>query len=146
VESDSVQAEVARLRDASDADLAAQGEELARKRTEWFTRFRIDNPPRHSDPLDEAYAVILSKLGISPAEAPIVLREEGRIVFHSRNECPTLEACRILGLDTRRVCRSSERAMEELIRQVDPRLRFRRNYDRLRPRAQYCEEMIEREG
>jgi hypothetical protein len=61
-----------------------------------------------------------------------------------RTGCPTLEACRILDLDTRRVCRLyNEGATGELLRQVDPRLVFRRNYEKLRPYAAFCEEIIE---
>jgi tRNA(adenine34) deaminase len=68
---------------------------------------------------------------------------EAEIVFHSANFCSTLEACRILELDTRHVCRLyNEKATQELIRQIDPRLRFSRNYEKLRPQSAYCEEMI----
>ncbi|MDH7479529.1 MAG: hypothetical protein QHH02_05920 [Syntrophomonadaceae bacterium] len=66
-----------------------------------------------------------------------------RIVFHSRNHCPSLEACRILGLDTRQICRwIYQRPTEELVREINPRLRFTRNYDCLRPFADHCEEMF----
>ncbi len=88
--------------------------------------------------------MLLAKLGISESEAPVVQRAEGRVVFHSRNFCPTLEACNILGLDTRRVCRLyGEEATDRLIRRLDPRLRFSRNYEMIRPRGEYCEELIE---
>jgi len=93
--------------------------------------------------VDRAYQLILMKIGIDEEEAPIVERSDVRIVFHSMNFCPALEACEILGLDTREVCREhTERATEALIRRIDDRLRFERNYERLRPRAPYCEETI----
>jgi hypothetical protein len=64
-------------------------------------------------------------------------------MFHSMNFCPTLEACRILGLDTRHVCRKlNENATNILVKQIDTRLNFSRNYDKLRPYSEYCEEMI----
>lgn len=36
----------------------------------------------------------------------------------------------------------TERPTTELLQQIDPRLRFSRNYDTLRPHGQYCEETI----
>jgi hypothetical protein len=106
---------------------------------------RSDLPGR--DPLEQAYRLLLARLGIGEEDAPIVERGPDRLVFHSRNFCPTLEACRILDLDTRRVCRLyNEGATGELLRQVDPRLVFRRNYEKLRPYAAYCEEIIELEA
>jgi tRNA(adenine34) deaminase len=59
------------------------------------------------------------------------------------NPCPTLEACRLLGLDTRDVCpKYNEGATDALVRLIDPGLRYARNHGSLRPRAAYCEEMI----
>jgi hypothetical protein len=59
------------------------------------------------------------------------------------NFCPTLEACRILELDTRNVCKKlNENSTGLLIRQLDNRLEFSRNYKKLRPYSEYCEEMI----
>jgi hypothetical protein len=46
-------------------------------------------------------------------------------------------------LDTRYVCKHlNDDATNRLIQLIDPRLRFSRNYDVLRPYAPYCEEMI----
>lgn len=50
----------------------------------------------------------------------------------------------VTGLDTRWVCRLyNEGAVDQLIRQIDPRLRFSRNYELIRPYSGYCEERIE---
>ena len=142
-----VGAETRRLRGAHDEELRAHGEALAEKRRQWY---RIEGHLLHRDvdnPLERAYLVLLAKLGIERAEAPIESRDGRRLVFLSANPCPTLEACRALGLDTRSVCRlSSEGATDALVKEVDPRLRFRRDYDRLRPRAPACVEMIEYEA
>ncbi|MBN1609956.1 MAG: hypothetical protein JW940_25235 [Polyangiaceae bacterium] len=84
-----------------------------------------------------------SGLGISADQAPIVEKSETKLVFHSKNPCSTLQACELLGLDTRLVCRHhNERATDALVKCIDPRLRFARNYDRLRPHCEFCEEMI----
>ncbi len=93
--------------------------------------------------IDDAYNLFLRKLGITVNDAPIVKRGETKIVIHSKNFCPTLEACQILNLDTRCVCRLlTEYPTNELIRQLHPKLRFSRNYDKFRPHSTYCEEMI----
>ena len=61
------------------------------------------------------------------------------------NPCDTLEACRELGLETREVCRALyEKPVQFLISQLDPELRFVRNYHHIRPEASECEEGIVR--
>ena len=120
------------------------GESLLQKRIAWF-----ENDPEsilgqlHGTEVEKAYQLILMKLGISEKEAPIVEESQGRVVFHSINPCPALQACVILGLDTREVCAMhTEKATEELIKRINPNLRFTRNYEKVRPYAAYCEEII----
>jgi hypothetical protein len=93
----------------------------------------------------QAYSlVLLVYMGLDPHEVPVVYEDDRMIIWHSTNFCPTLEACRRLGLDTRIVCRTAtEAAVQALIARLDPRLRFSRNYAAgLRPYADYCEEQI----
>ncbi len=140
-----VRSELRRLRGASGGELRAHDEMLKARRTEWY--WRHAGIPQGGDLLEQAYQVLLRKLGISEEEAPVVRKDARVLVFHSKNFCPTLEACRILGLDTRRVCRlSSEKSTDALVKLVDPSLRFSRNYKRIRPFSEYCEEMISVEG
>jgi hypothetical protein len=139
-----VAVELQRLRGASDRRLQEYNDASAARRREWYRRQFAERPVPGEGPLEQAYRLLLLRLGIPEEEAPIVERGRDRLVFHSQNFCPTLEACRALNLDTRRVCRLyNEGATQELIRQVDSRLRFRRNYEKLRPYAEYCEEIIE---
>jgi tRNA(adenine34) deaminase len=138
-----IQTEIDRLRGADDAVLAAFNADSIIRRTAWFVLNRETFAFLADDPLDSAYRLLLARFGIPPEEAPVVARSERSITFHSQNFCPTLEACRRLGLDTRHVCRLyNEDATNRLIRQIDPRLRFSRNYEKLRPYAPYCEETI----
>ena len=138
-----VRAEIKRLRGATDDQLRLFGEEILKKRAAWYRSVQPVNGILEADPLVRAYRVLLLRLGIREEEAPIVRRTDTELVFHSMNGCPTLEACKLLGLDTRRVCGlSSEKATTELIRQVDRRLVFARNYEALRPYSPYCEEII----
>ena len=121
------------------------GQSLLQKRIVWFE----DNAESilgqlHGTEVEKAYQLILMKLGISEKEVPIVEKSQRRIVFHSINPCPALQACAILGIDTREVCAlHSERATDELIKRVSPNLRFTRNYEEVRPHAAYCEEIID---
>ena len=132
---------IKQLRNADSDKLKIQAEELKNKRLNWFntqqTQIDIANP------LESAYSLFLSKLAITSIEAPIVDRQKNKLVIHSRNFCPTLEACKILGLDTREVCKKlNEEPTQALLQQLDPRLVFTRNYDALSPYEAYCEEMI----
>ena len=138
-----IEREVGRLQNADDAALDALNEDSVRRRTAWFDENRGSFDFLSGDPLEAGYRLLLARFGIPPEEAPVVERSEKRIVFHSQNFCPTLEACRRLGLDTRHVCkRLNEQATDALVKRIDPRLTFSRNYERLRPYAPYCEEMI----
>lgn len=138
-----VRKEIERLRDAGDDALEALNEDSVRRRTAWFAENRERFGFLSDDLPDSGYRLLLERFHITPDEAPVVSRDGNRIMFHSMNFCPTLEACKILGLDTRYVCkRLNENATDMLVRQIDPRLRFSRNYEKLRPYSAYCEEMI----
>lgn len=88
---------------------------------------------------------LLVYMGLDPRTVPVVYEDDRTIIWRSTNFCPTLEACRRLGLDTRIVCRAAtEGAVQALIARLDPRLRFSRDYAAgIRPYADYCEEKIE---
>jgi len=139
-----VRKELERLRGATDEQLKEYGRKLTARRLAWYHAEKASLCLGTDDPLEQAYRLLLRKLGISEAEAPVVRKENGRIEFHSGNFCPTLEACRILGLDTRRICRLyNEGATDQLVRQLDPGLRFHRSYENIRPYSGYCEERID---
>jgi tRNA(adenine34) deaminase len=135
-----VRAEVARIRAASDDQLRAYDAARAKRRVDWFQTQEIK---RSGDPLATAYWVLLRKLGASPEAVPVIRRESDSLTFHSKNFCPTLAACEILGLDTRDVCRLyNSKSPDALVKEVDPRLSFSRNYKKIRPHSEYCEETI----
>lgn len=138
-----VRAEIDRLRHADESTFMALSADSIRRRTEWFHENKAGFEFISNNLLDSAYTLLLKRLRISPKEAPIVQRNEKSIVFHSMNFCPTLEACRILGLDTRNVCKKmNEASTDRLLKQIDSRLCFSRNYDKIRPYFTYCEEAI----
>jgi tRNA(Arg) A34 adenosine deaminase TadA len=82
---------------------------------------------------------------LAEADLPILAESEGEIVWTSRNPCPTLEACRRLGLDTRIVCRRAyEKPTQAFLSTLDPELRFIRDYREIRSHASACAECIVR--
>lgn len=138
-----IEREIERLKNADEPALAALNEDSVLRRTAWLNENREQFGFLCGDPLEAGYRLLLTRFGIAPEEAPVAERTERKIVFHSQNFCSTLEACRILGLDTRFVCKHlNEGATDALIKLIDPRLSFSRNYGCLRPYAPYCEEII----
>ena len=123
--------------------LKAEAEKICAKRIDWFQNKYKPEMTSNSSIIDDAYKLFLTKLSISPDDAQVIMKDDNNIVIHSINFCPTLEACQILNLDTRFVCRHyTEKATNELIRQLHLNLRFSRNYNNIRPYSEYCEEMI----
>jgi tRNA(Arg) A34 adenosine deaminase TadA len=138
----SVRKNIKELKDASPKALKELEQAILKKRVDWFEKNHHRFNCSGND-LENAYKLLLAKLEITPDQAPIVIKEKNKIVFHSKNFCPTLEACKILELDTREICKQlSENPTNEFIRKLNPKLRFDRNYTRLRPYTGYCEEMI----
>lgn len=141
---DDVRREIEKLRNADDAALRALNEDSVARRLAWFRGNKAEAVAASGgDPLEAAYRLLVERFHTVPEEMPVVEKTAERIRFHSMNFCPTLEACTILGLDTRHVCRLlNEESTDILVKQIDPRLRFSRNYENLRPYAGFCEEMI----
>ncbi len=138
-----VRAEIGKLRGASDNQLLIFNRDSTEKRRRWFEGEHLGIEEVAGNPLLKAYQVLLRRLGIKEGEAPIIRRNEKAIVFRSMNLCPTLEACKVLDLEPRRICKVyNEGATDALVKLVDPRLEFVRNYERMRPEYEYCEEII----
>jgi tRNA(adenine34) deaminase len=143
---ETVRKEVKRLRNTTDEKLKEYNEESMERRVKWFRENKPSFDFLHGNPLESAYNLLLRRFGITSDEAPIIKLENNRVTFQSMNFCPTLEACKILNLDTRYICKLyNEKSTDRLIKQVDAKLRFERNYEKIRPHSEYCEEMIVRE-
>ena len=139
-----VRFEIDRLREASEDQLLSYDRERSEKRLRWFSSHRPDRTYPGDDYLIKAYRVLMDRLKTGEVDCPIVHRGERRLIFHSTNFCPTLEACKILDLDTRQICRVyNELSTDLLVKEIHPQLRFTRNYEKLRPHFAYCEEIIE---
>jgi len=116
--------------------------ETSHKRVSWLkknyqsTKF-IPSPQR-------AYELfLLEYLGLSEKEVPVILNTESEIEWLSYNRCLTLETCKKLSLDTRIICRRIyEKSTQAFMSQINPQLRFLRNYQEIRPYSPHCKEMI----
>jgi hypothetical protein len=115
------------------------------KRLTWL-QTNLGEAKRGNDPVLDGYRWFYEKyLGLSvPKDGEIVEHTGERLVMRWWNPCPTLDACKKLGLDTREVCKKAyQKPVQEFLRYINPRLRFDRNYECIRPYAAYCEEIIE---
>jgi tRNA(adenine34) deaminase len=121
-------------------------DQVARKRISWFIQHRrTADHSRPSSPREAYEMVFFDYMGLCENDVPVVSQTETKIVWLSRNPCPTLEACKLLGLDTRQICRAAyEKSTQALVSRLDPELRFHRDYDRIRPYSDHCREMIVR--
>ncbi len=138
-----VRKEVDKLRGATPIDLERLRKEFTTKRLCWYEETKGALKIDQSNPAMAGYELLLDKLGIDFDEAPVVERTENRVIFHSKNFCPTLEACRLLDLDTRHVCRlMTEGPADALVKQLNGNLAFSRNYAKIRPYREYCEEIV----
>ena len=140
---ENVRFEIKKLKNFTEEKLKRFNEESKKKRIEWFKLNQDNFDFFNEDKLESAYRLLLCRFGINQEQAPVIGKNEKQLVLHSRNFCPTLEACKILDLDTRYICKHyNENATDFLIKQVDASLSFRRNYEKIRPYSTYCEESI----
>ena len=126
------------------AALACLEQCVIEKRSAWV-QAHLHEMTNEDDPVLAGYQWFYEKyLGACmPKDGEIVEHTAERLVMRWWNPCPTLEACRKLGLDTREVCKKAyERPVEEFLQKIHPRLHFERNYEKIRPHAAYCEEII----
>lgn len=128
-----------------DQTLAYLEQCVTEKRLAW-TDANLDallSAPAH--PVRDAYHIFYEVyLGVSaPQDGEIVSESDTEMVTRWWNACPLLEACKELGLDTRDVCKKAyHKPVQALMARIDPRLKFERNYEFLRPHTPYCEEII----
>ena len=137
-----VQRQIDRLQHCSQHDIEA---EVAQKRRAWFHNNPIAAQFDHPTPRQAFDLLFFDYMGLSPDDLVIVSETDNEIVWQSANPCPTLEAVKALGLDTRIVCRATtEKSTQAFVSQIDPQLRFLRSYEEIRPYATHCREMIVR--
>lgn len=96
------------------------------------------------DPLQAAHRMLIEGwLGRDLEAIKVVERSEDRIVQHYDLPCSVLDACLKVGFDTRKICRAiHQKSINAIIQRVDPRLRFDRDYGRIRPYENHCVETL----
>lgn len=117
---------------------------VTQKRLTWLDQ-NLSTLRLTGDAIDDAYTTFYEAyLGVSvPDDGAVAERTPTRLVTRWWNPCPTLDACRKFGLDTREVCAQAyHRPVQSFVERIDPRLRFDRNYHALRPHTCYCEEVL----
>ena len=119
---------------------------VTERRKKWLEE-NLDKLEMKGTEVEKAYEVFLLKyLNLNPNEVSVVEKTEKRIVYRSYNFCPVLEACKALNLDTRKICKQVyEEPTQMFLSKLNPKLKFRRNYEKIRPYTDYCEEIIELE-
>ncbi len=128
-----------------DAALAYLEGCVTEKRSTWL-QANLGEARNENDPVTNGYTWFYERyLGLSvPRDGEIVEHTGKRLVMRWWNPCPTLEACKQLGLDTRVICKKAyQKPVQAFLEQIHPKLRFGRNYERIRPYAAWCEEIIE---
>lgn len=82
-------------------------------------------------------------LRLRSEDIEVVRVSDGELVTISRNPCPILKLALTLGMDTRYVCRVvSETVCRYVLRRLNPRLVFERDYSYIRPYSNGCLEKV----
>jgi hypothetical protein len=85
----------------------------------------------------------LDFLRLNRRDVEVLKLDEHELVTRCRNRCPILNLSLRLGVDTKLACKVvSEPVCRYVLRNVNPRLIFERNYNYIRPYAESCEERI----
>lgn len=131
---------------AGEVSLEDLGELNKKRRLIWLDENRevLEKYSELSVPRKAHKILFLDHMGIDPEHSVVEEVSDKMVSIKSYNFCPYLEACKILGLDTRIICKKfTEPCSKALIEAVHPSLKFSRNYDRIRPHHEYCAEFIE---
>lgn len=116
---------------------------LTEKRIKWLRKNKTKLKLVGSE-IEKALQLICQKFEINPKDLKITEKSRTKIIYHAYNFCPVLEACQELSLDTREVCRKVyEGSVTKFLKAFNPKLKFKRNYQKIRPYIEYCEETIE---
>lgn len=127
-----------------DRSLAYLEQCVTEKRLSWLQE-HLRSMDTTGLPVQDGYRLFYEVyLGVSvPEDGEIVAQTGQKIVMRWWNPCPTLAACLVLGLDTRKVCKKAyHKPVQDFLARINPRLRFDRNYTAIRPYRLYCEEII----
>jgi len=116
-------------------------EETIKKRLKWLEDRKYAT--RDYTPREVFNILFFEYMGLNEEDLPVLSEDNDVIVWSSKNPCPTLEACKELGLDTRKVCKEIyEKPVRFFVSRLNPKLGFMRSYDEIRPYSHHCKEWI----
>ncbi|MDO8647257.1 MAG: hypothetical protein Q7R70_02475 [Candidatus Diapherotrites archaeon] len=126
-------------------DFSAVNSELSAKRLAWLEQNKELLETIEGSSVRKAFEIILFKyMKLEPSDIQVVFENDRKIVWNAFNECPVLEACKRLNADTRIACKEGwEKPVQEMASFINPKLKFSRNYETLRPFGKCCNETIE---
>ncbi len=131
----------------SQGDYCKIHEEFKRKRLDWWesNKERLKRLNLAGFLPRQAFNIVLFEyMQINPKDIQIIYEDDRKITWRSFNFCPILEACKRLGIDTRILCKAvNEESVQDFLSCLNPKLKFYRNYEKIRPHAKYCEETFE---
>ncbi len=95
--------------------------------------------------VEKAFNIIyIDHLNSNKGDFELTYITPNKLQILSRNFCPYLESCKDLNLDTREICKlTGEKPFQDLASKIDKNLKFYRNYEKIRPYCDYCEEYLE---
>ena len=91
-----------------------------------------------------AYNIIFFEhMKINPKYSKMKRVSKNKLEINSYNFCLYLEACKLLSLDTKFICKEIwEPSIKKMISLIDPHLNFDRDYSHIRPHTPFCKEYI----
>lgn len=118
---------------------------VIKKRLDWLKENQNSIKLVKGSPLERAFKIFYKmNQRLNLKDAKVVKRNKNIIITRWFNYCPVLEACEVLGIDTREICKNVyDKPNRLFFSKLDPNLKFRRNYKKIRPYADCCEEIIE---
>lgn len=118
---------------------------VTEKRLKWFKENKNKLKFKKRNLIDFIDNIFYRKFyKLNNKDRKIVKKDKFILITRWYNYCPVLEACKATGLDTREICRKVyHRPNQIFLSNINPNLRFKRNYKRIRPYTDYCEEIIE---
>ncbi|MEM3066945.1 MAG: hypothetical protein QXI81_06405 [Nitrososphaerota archaeon] len=99
---------------------------------------------RSAESLKDVYQLFyLDFLRLRERDVEIVRFDDEVLVTRCKNPCPILNLSLSLNVDTKISCKMvSEPVCKYVLRRLNPRLVFERNYNHIRPYSESCEETI----
>ena len=116
---------------------------ITKRRLDWISKNKHLLSNSLSLP-EAAYRLIVYKHMNVEDGILITKISEDLIKAECRNFCPYLEACQILDMDTKFVCKEiGEPSIKAFFKEINPKLNFFRDYNQIRPYSDYCLEFVE---